>query len=260
MKRYCDHCNLEVEFKEYRDNSHAILRDNSHAILWDNSHAALWDNSHADLRDNSHAILRDNSHAILRDNSHADLRGNSHADLRGNSHADLRDNSHAILRDNSHAILRDNSHAQCKSPYACGILKSMTAQCTGRSVGGQSLTAKEYLQACGIEQKNQYIILFKSVRSKTGASFHSNLIRYIIGKKTIAPDWDAIFTGECGHGLHLCPTIQQAITFNDDGNYLACRVNVKDVASLPAFAQYPDKIRVRACTPLYHVDKDGNKI
>lgn len=179
MKRHCDHCNLEVEFEEYRDNSHADLQD--------------------------------------------------------------------------------NSHAQCKSPYACGILKSITAGCTGRSVGGQAITAKEYLRSCGIEQKNQHTILFKSVGA-AGASFHSAQIKYIIGKKTIAPDWDATFTDECGKGLHLCPTIQQAIAFGDDGNYLACRVNVKDIASLPAFAQYPDKIRVRACTPLYHVDKDGNKI
>ena len=69
-----------------------------------------------------------------------------------------------------------------------------------------------------------------------------------------------IFTNECGQGLHLSPSIQQAISFNDAGVYLACRVKLSDIASLPAFARYPDKIRVRACTPLYRVDKEGNKI
>ena len=240
------------------DNSHAGLCDNSHAVLWGNSHAVLWGNSHAELCGNSHAVLRGNSHAELCGNSHAVLRDNSHAELRGNSHAELCDNSHAVLRGNSHAELCDNSHAQCKSPYACGILKSITTQCTGRHIGDKPLSPKEYLTFCGIEIKNQYVILYKSTLPN-GSSHHADGIKYIIGKETVAPDWDADFKGECGQGLHLSPSIQQAIYFNDLGCYFACRVHIKDIANLPAYASMPDKIRVRACTPLYEVDREGNK-
>jgi hypothetical protein len=138
-------------------------------------------------------------------------------------------------------------------------LKSITAQCSGRSVGSKPLTARDYLQSCGIISKNQYVILYKSVK-KDGSSHKTSLVKYIIGKKTVAPDWDPKVDIECGKGLHLSPTIQQAISFADSGNYLACRVNIKDIAPFPAYAQYPDKIRVAACWPLYNVDKDGNKI
>ena len=180
-------------------------------------------------------------------------------EYKGKEYAELWGNSHAELRGNSHAELRENSHAQCRSPYACGILKSVTANCTGRHIGDKPLTPREYLKSCGIEIKRQSVILFKSV-NKDFTSKHTDKVKYIIGKKLICPDWDANFTGECGCGLHLSPTVAQAISFHNDGTYLACRVYTRDIASLPAYAKYPDKIRVRACVPLYQVDKEGNKL
>jgi hypothetical protein len=138
-------------------------------------------------------------------------------------------------------------------------LKSITTECSGRHIGDKPLTPKEYLANCGVEIKNQYVILYKSVQ-KDFTDHKTGRLEYAIGKELIAPDWDANSKEECGKGLHLCPSIQQCLTFNDSGNYLACRVKLSDMANLPAYAQYPDKIRVRACTPLYQVDKEGNKL
>ena len=171
----------------------------------------------------------------------------------------LRENSHAELWGNSHAVLRGNSHAQCKSPYACGILKSITAQCTGRCVGDKLILPEQYLVDCGIDVKRGKAVLYKSV-TKDFTDHKTGKIKYVIGKRVVCPDWDADYKGECGCGLHLSPSVGQAITFNDSGFYLACEVKVTDMASLPAFADFPDKIRVRACMPLYRVDKEGNKI
>ena len=124
MRRYCDHCGMTVEFKVLEDEEYAVLRGNSHAVLRENSRAELW----------------------------------------GNSHAELWGNSHAVLRENSHAVLRENSRAQCRSPYACGILKSITSECIGRHIGDKPLSPKEYLTNCGVEIKNQYVILYKTVQ------------------------------------------------------------------------------------------------
>ena len=63
-------------------------------------------------------------------------------ELCGNSHVVLRGKSHVVLRDNSHAVLFDNSHAQCRSPYACGILKSSAAKCSGRHIGDKPISPK----------------------------------------------------------------------------------------------------------------------
>ncbi len=243
MKKLCNYCDREVAFNEYGDEQHAVLRGNSHAELWENSHAELRGNSHAELRDNSHAVLWDNSHAELWDNSHAVLR----------------DNSHAVLRGNSHAELWDNSHANTKSPYACAILKSKDSHCMGRHIGDKPLTPKEYLSDCGIDMEGEFVILYKSVRANF-ASFRSEDVKYIIGSEIIAPDWDKNADIECGKGLHLSPTVQQARSFNNKGLYLACRVRLSDIANLPSYAKYPDKIRVRACVPLYQVDIEGKKV
>ncbi len=243
MRKYCSFCGIEVDYKEYTDEKFVVLRDNSHAELWGNSHAQLWGNSHAVLRDNSHVVLRDNSHA----------------ELWGNSHAVLRDNSHAVLRDNSHAELWGNSHAQCRSPYACGILKSFTAKCSGRHIGDKPLSPVEYLVSCGVEIKNQSVILYKSVKSDL-TNGRDGSFKYQLGKQAVAPDWNPEFNSECGCGLHLSPTVAQAKSFHDSKTYLACKVNIKDIAQFPAYAEYPDKIRVRACIPLYQVDENGDKL
>ena len=224
---YCTFCSLEMEFQELLGNSHAVLLGNSHAELQGSSHAVLWDNSHAVLWDNSHA--------------------------------ELRDSSHAVLWGNSHAVLRGSSHAECRSPYACGILKSNKAKCTGRHIGDMPISPREYMASCGVPILDDgSVILYKSVR-ENGCSFKTSAVKYEIGKQTVAPDWDVNANIECGKGLHLSPTPQQADSFNY-GVLLACSVKLDDIAPLPAFAQYPDKIRVRATVPLYKVDINGKRI
>lgn len=47
---------------------------------------------------------------------------------------------------------------------------------------------------------------------------------------------------------------------DEGGHYIACRVKVSDLANLPAFADYPDKIRGKGGYALYEVDKDGKKL
>ena len=185
--------------------------------------------------------------------------GEKIAVLRENSHAELWGNSHAVLSENSHAVLRENSHAQCKSPYACGILKSLTSKCSGRHIGDKPLSPEKYLAYCGVDVVDDVALLYKSVNPDF-SSIHDPSVIYTIGKEVVAPDWDGSFRDECGKGLHLSPSIQQARSFHDAGTYLACQVRISDIASLPANAEYPDKIRVRACTPLYLVDKEGNKL
>ncbi len=211
MKRYCNQCGMDVDFKE----------------VWGQSHVEAW--------------------------------GQSHVEARGQSHVEAWDQSHVVARGQSHVVARDQSYVQCQSPYACVILQSITAECVGPHVGNKTLTPKEYLSACGVVVKNQFVVLYKSVQADL-TSFHEPHLEYEIGKELVAPDWDADFKKERGKGLHLSPSVGQARSFNDANTYLACRVNIKDMACFPAFAQYPDKIRVRACTPLYRVDKDGNKI
>ncbi len=62
------------------------------------------------------------------------------------------------------------------------------------------------------------------------------------------------------NSLRVRSTVAQAKAFRDEEVYIACRVKVPDMADLPAFAQYPDKIRAKGGYALYQVDADGNRI
>jgi hypothetical protein len=199
----------------------------------DGNHVA-WGNSHVEARDNSHVVAWGNSHVEACGNSHVEACGNSHVEACG------------------------NSHVECRSPYACALLRQITATGIGNVFGNTPIEPEDYLSRCGVAVVKGKAILYKSVQAD-GTSSHSSNIKYPIGKRVIASDWDATSVEECGKGLHLSPTVRQAVSFNDAGHYLACRVDVKDMASLPAFAQYPDKIRVRACVPLCRCDIDGNR-
>jgi hypothetical protein len=178
--------------------------------------------------------------------------------LRENSHAILRGHSHAILWENSYAILRENSHAESKSPYASSILKSSSAKAkNGVIIGASPLTTSQWLEGCGISVNKGKVILYKSLNKDWTST---DGFKFEVGKKHIAPDWDELFIGECGYGIHYSPTVAQSLAFRDEGLYIACEVKVKDIASLPAFAQYPDKIRAKGGICLYQCDKDGKEI
>ncbi len=170
----------------------------------------------------------------------------------------LKENSHAVLWGNSHAELWGNSHAVGRSPYTTGIIKSETAKMQGGNIHGtQIIPARQWLEKCGVEIKRDYVILFKSVKKDFTTN---NNISFKPRTRHIAPDWDANFKEECGKGIHYCPTVAQARYFRDEGVYIACRVKVSDMASLPAYARYPDKIRAKGGYALYRVNENGEKI
>ena len=144
------------------------------------------------------------------------------------------------------------------SPYVSILAKSSQAQLFGGCIlGNKSLTPVEWLSACNINIRRGKVKLFKSLEkdwtTQKGVSFK-------VGEVTIAPDWEANSQDECGKGLHFSPTVAQTKLFRDKGIFIACEVAVKDMADLPAFAEYPDKIRARACIVLYQVDEKGQKV
>jgi hypothetical protein len=47
--------------------------------------------------------------------------------------------------------------------------------------------------------------------------------------KVICPDWNDDKNIECGNGLHLSPTPEMALSYNN-GLVLECKVRIKDIA------------------------------
>ena len=187
--------------------------------------------------------------------SHVVARGSSHVVAWGSSHVVAWESSHVVAWGSSHVEARGSSHVEATCPYVGVTVKSKYAKIKGGTQYGMTvIPATQWLEKCGVEIKRGYVILYKSV---TKDFTTKNNISFKPKTKHEAPDWDAKFTDECGSGIHYCPTVAQCRQFRDDGVYVACRVKVSDIADLPAFADYPDKIRAKGGYTLYEVDENG---
>ena len=101
-----------------------------------------------------------------------------------------------------------------------------------------------------IQVKNRIVILYKSVREDL-TDHHTGKIKYKIGTIVTAPDWNPDPTLECGGGLHVSPSISDCKRFNN-GRYLKCSVNVKDIVVHPK-PLYPYKVRCKQLRVLEEV-------
>jgi len=263
----------ESSHVEAWENSRVVARESSYVEAWENSHVEAWESSHVVARESSYVEAWESSHVEAWGDSHVVARGSSYVEAWGSSHVEAWGSSHVVARGNSRVVARESSYVEAwesshveawersyvegHSPYTTILAKSAAALLSGGYIlGNKILTSKEWLCACSIPIKKGKVVLFKSL-NKDWTTLHG--VSYKVGEVTIAPDWDASFGSECGRGLHFSPTVAQAKIFREDGIFVACEVAIKDMASLPAFAQYPDKIRARACKVLYQVNDESKK-
>jgi hypothetical protein len=76
--------------------------------------------------------------------------------------------------------------------------------------------------------KGKTMTLYKSVNPETECDFYTGRIKYENGK-TVNPDkFDPSTERECGDGLHLSPSPEMALSYNN-GKVKICEVAIKDI-------------------------------
>jgi hypothetical protein len=98
-------------------------------------------------------------------------------------------------------------------------------------------TKKDFINIHGCD-KDGYVALYKSVNPETGCDFYTGKIKY--QGTVICPDWNPNSKIECGEGLHLSPSPELALSYNQ-GKLLACKVHKND------FVVYPHNITKVRC-------------
>jgi hypothetical protein len=93
------------------------------------------------------------------------------------------------------------------------------------------------------------IILYKSVQSTNHTDFYTGKIKYT--GTVECPDFDPDETRQCGGGLHLSPTPELALSYNN-GIILKCRVAVKDIA---VYGLNITKVRCKKVTVIGEYEK-----
>ena len=195
-------------------------------------------------RESSRAVLRESSRAVLRESSSAVLRESSSAVLRGSSSAELRESSRAVLRGSSRAVLRGR--------FTGARLIGPDATATGKGTAYRVVTALDLADYCGLDVTHGHVTLYKAICAD-GTGGGGRGTTYEVGVEVVAPDWDPDPSIECGRGLHLSPSPEQARRYNGSAvAVLACRVALADIAVHEACL---DKVRCRAVTPVSVVNE-----
>ncbi len=192
----------------------------------------------ADLRD---ADLKD---ADLKD---ADLRG---ADLRD---ADLKD---ADLRDANlrGADLRDANLIDANLIGAdlrgANLIDAnlIDADLRGAKLRGakgidkKDCTLNDYIKKYNIKKKGCYIFAYKGVTHELKSPIVDKPIYYEVGKKIKVEKANPDYYADCGAGINLCPTIEQARDYGD--KVIKVKVDICDIVVIP---HRDEKFRVKSC-------------
>ncbi len=223
-------------------NSFVEARENSSVKAYENSSVEAWRNSSVEARGNSSVKARENSFVKAYENSSVEARGNSSVKAWGNVFVRLF-NCLKIEISISVIVMRHNKKIKVDGGTVIDGLKPQNA--------------REWCDFYGIKINNGKAVLFKAVDinydSYRGFSYSPRTI-------PVAPDWDG-GKKECGNGLHFSshPRIANSF-FNSAVRFLACPINLSDIAVHPD-GKYPKKIKARGCCdPIWEVDINGKEI
>lgn len=89
-----------------------------------------------------------------------------------------------------------------------------------------------YIQFKKIEIIEGKLKLYKIVHENE-MDFHTGKIHYKKGEIITAPDWDENYNGECGNGIHLSSSPDEAKTYHNNGIVKSFLVDPKDIKIYP---------------------------
>jgi len=96
--------------------------------------------------------------------------------------------------------------------------------------------------------------LFKAVDDNLDAGHAYKLTRYALGTTVTDPSWRDDHS--CGHGLHVSPTVSQALWhYSAATRFLEVGVPVEDIRAIDS-----SKVKARSVTVLREVDRYGEPV
>ncbi|MFQ5990793.1 MAG: hypothetical protein ACE5NA_00005, partial [Nitrospiraceae bacterium] len=219
-------------------------------VAWDHSEVVAWDHSKVVARGRSEVVAWDHSEVVAWDHSKVDARGRSEVVARGHSKV--------VAWNHSKVDARGHSKVDAGPCVSVRIIGHRGNVRGGVAIGAV-FTAEEWVERCGLVVEDDSVILYKAAGSHYKSDYNPDY-RYEIGSEVVAQDW-ADDGQECGGGLHFGWSPRVASSFHSGYKHIvACSVKVSDIATVHDEHRYPDKCRARACTVLYEVDLDGNRL
>jgi len=199
--------------KKY-ENSSVVARENSSVVALGNSSVVARENSSVVARENSSVVALENSSVVARENSSVVAWENSSVVAWGNSFCRIFTSNGKIVAHNKAIVVFQDAKKQFDSHADVIAIK------TTKHVHSKD----DFLGIYTDRGPNGGVILYKTVKDDM-TDYYTGKIKY--SGLVECPDWDDDQDRQCGGGLHLSPTKQQALLYNK-GKVLKCEVMPED--------------------------------
>lgn len=225
-----------------KDNANIQAKNNTYIVALNNCNIQAKDNTIVKAEDNANVTALHNVRVIAWDNSCVNAFHESQVKAYRQSKVIARDNSKIDAWNEVTVQAFDKSIVSVWSPSV--VIEKLLFFSTLILYSNKCKILKKHITANVVYYKEQNItnemfcdmlentedgyILYKSVDPKTYCDFYTGKIKYEIGKTVTCPNFNSDETKECGEGLHLSPTKEQALIYNPDGKILKCAVKKND--------------------------------
>jgi len=211
-------------------------------------------------------VARGSAHVVAYESAHVEAYGSAHVEARESAHVVAYESAHVEARGSAHVVAWGNVFIRLFSCFKiqAGIHVVIINHGENKKgiKGGVIINAfkpKTPLQWCahwGVKVEKKVAILFKGVNEKYMSERGGN---YTPNTTPAAFDWDG-GVKECGGGLHFSPTPAMTRQFCDPKKFLACPVNLNDIA-VHKDADCPEKVKAKGCcAPVWEVDENGDRV
>jgi hypothetical protein len=220
-------------------NAHVVARGSSHVEARGRSHVEAWGRSHVVARGSSHVVAWGSSHVEARGRSHVEAWGSSHVEAWERSHVEAAMNASLKIQNSLVIIEKITQQAIAICLEQCTVKeKDDTAQVIVCPRVLYDINSFTNIYKDNLTGKGK-MVLYKSVYPTNLCDFYTGEIKY---EGTVTcPDFDPNPERECGGGLHLSPTPELALSYNQ-GKVLKCEVALKDIV---VYGRNIDKVRCR---------------
>ena len=193
--------------------------------------------------------------------------GSAHVEARGSAHVEAWESAHVEAWESAHveawgnALLRIlNDNVQLKIyQQVVAIAQECSPKILHQDQSTQLLrTVKalhdlnSFLAIKEIKPTDGKVTLYKYVRDNF-KDHYSGTLNYEPGNRVTEPEWDPNPERQCGKGLHLSASLQDARRYNSSGRAIACEVALEDIV---IYGPDITKVRCRKVTVINEVQND----
>ena len=241
-----------------KGNAHVMARESAYVEAWGNAHVVAWESAYVVAKESVHVVAWGSAYVVAWESAYVVAKESAHVVAWESAYVEAKGNAHVVAWGN--ALLRIlNSEVQLQIyQQVVAIAQDCSPKILHQDQTAQLLNTIKAIHNHGsfIAIKNLSVIdskitLFKYVRDDF-KDHYSGTLNYEPGNVVYEPNWDPDPERQCGRGLHLSASLDDARRYHSSGRAIACEVDLDDIV---IFGPDITKVRCRKVKVISEVQK-----